>query len=80
MNKFLIYRFLIGMKKKNLFNVKYDRVYLMLNALKMKSFDYKSIALPTELQGHISFFNMKINIIKLFLMFVNMMKYYCSTI
>ena len=47
-----IYRFLIGMKKKNLFNVKYVRVYLMLNALKMKSFDYKSIALPAELQGH----------------------------
>ena len=52
MNKFLIYRFLIGIKKKNLFNVKYVSVYLMLNALKMKSFDYKSIALPTELQGH----------------------------
>jgi len=40
------------MKKKNLFNVKYVSVYLMLNALKMKSFDYKSIALPAELQGH----------------------------
>ena len=38
-------------EKKNLFNVKYVRVYLMLNALKMKSFDYKSIALPAELQG-----------------------------
>ena len=25
----------------------------MLNALKMKSFDYKSIALPAELQGHL---------------------------
>ena len=49
-----IYRFLIGMKKKNLFNVKYVRVYLMLNALKMKSFDYKSIALPAELQGLVS--------------------------
>ena len=48
-----IYRFLIGMKKKNLFNVKYVSVYLMLNALKMKSFDYKSIALPAELQGHL---------------------------
>ena len=55
MNKFLIYRFLIGMKKKNLFNVKYVRVYLMLNALKMKSFDYKSIALPAELQGRTLF-------------------------
>ena len=42
------------MKKKNLFNVKYVRVYLMLNALKMKSFDYKSIALPAELQGLVS--------------------------
>ena len=44
-----IYRFLIGMKKKNLFNVKYVRVYLMLNALKMKFIDYKSVALPIEL-------------------------------
>ena len=57
MNKFSIYRFLIGMKKKNLFNVKYVRVYLMLNALKMKSFDYKSIALPAELQGRKTFCN-----------------------
>ena len=48
-----IYRFLIGMKKKNLFNVKYVRVYLMLNDVDMKSFDYKSIALPAELQGHL---------------------------
>ena len=47
-----IYRFLIGMKKKNLFNVKYVRVYLMLNDVDMKSFDYKSIALPAELQGY----------------------------
>ena len=47
-----IYRYVIGMEKKNLFNIKYVRVYLMLNALKMKSFDYKSIALPAELQGH----------------------------
>ena len=47
-----ICRSLIGMKKKNLFNVKYASVYLMLNALMMKSYDYKSIALPTELQGH----------------------------
>ena len=51
MNKFLIYRFLIGIKKKNLFNVKYVRVYLMLSDVDMKSFDYKSIALPAELQG-----------------------------
>jgi len=40
------------MKKKNLFNVKYVRVYLMLNALHVKPIDYKSIALPAELQGH----------------------------
>ena len=40
------------MKKKNLFNVKYVRVYLMLNALHVKPIDYKSIALPVELQGH----------------------------
>ena len=40
------------MRKKNLFNVKYASVYLMLNALSMKSVDYKSIALPAELQGH----------------------------
>ena len=46
-----ICRSLIGMKKKNLFNVKYASVYLMLNALMMKSYDYKSIALPAELQG-----------------------------
>ena len=49
MNKFLIYRFLIGMKKKNLFNVKYVSVYLMLNAMSMKFIDYKSVALPIEL-------------------------------
>ena len=42
------------MKKKNLFNVKYASVYLMLNALMMKSYDYKSIALPAELQGLVS--------------------------
>ena len=48
----MICRSLIGMKKKNLFNVKYASVYLMLNALMMKSVDYKSIALPAELQGH----------------------------
>ena len=47
-----IYRYVIGMKKKNLFNVKYVRVYLMLNALCVKPIDYKSIALPAELQGH----------------------------
>ena len=62
MDKFLIYRFLIGMKKKNLFNVKYASVYLMLNALMLKSYDYKSIALPAELQGHLvneQLFNLK---------------------
>ena len=37
--------------------------------------DYKSIALPAELQGHICFFNMKLNIIKLFLISVYVMKY-----
>ena len=47
-----IYRYVIGMKKKNLFNVKYVSVYLMLNTLSMKFIDYKSIALPAELQGH----------------------------
>ena len=47
-----IYRYVIGMKKKNLFNVKYVRVYLMLNALCVKPIDYKSFALPAELQGH----------------------------
>ena len=50
----MICRSLIGMKKKNLFNVKYASVYLMLNALMMKSYDYKSIALPAELQGLVS--------------------------
>ena len=50
------------MKKKNLFNVKYVRVYLMLNAVCVKPFDYKSIALPAELQGHLVnglFFSLK---------------------
>ena len=51
-SKITICQSLIGMKKKNLFNVKYASVYLMLNALMMKSYDYKSIALPAELQGH----------------------------
>ena len=54
------------MKKKNLFNVKYVRDYLMLNALKMKSFDYKSIALPAELQGLKMFCIMILQIIKIF--------------
>ena len=40
------------MRKKILFKVKYVRVYLMLNALCVKPIDYKSIALPAELQGH----------------------------
>ena len=39
------------MRKKILFKVKYVRVYLMLNALHVKPIDYKSIALPAELQG-----------------------------
>ena len=47
-----IYRHVIGMKKKNLFNVNYVRVYLMLNAVSVNTIDYKSIALPAELQGH----------------------------
>jgi len=47
-----IYRHVIGMRKKILFKVKYVRVYLMLNALCVKPIDYKSIALPAELQGH----------------------------
>ena len=51
---FMICRSLIGMKKKNLFNLKYASVYLMLNALMMKSYDYKSISLPAELQGLVS--------------------------
>ena len=48
-----IYRHVIGMKKKNLFNVNYVRVYLMLNAVSVNTIDYKSIALPAELQGHL---------------------------
>ena len=39
------------MRKKILFKVKYASVYLMLNALMLKFIDYKSIALPAELQG-----------------------------
>jgi len=54
------------MKKKNLFNVKYVSVYLMLNALKMKFIDYKSIALPAELQGHISFVLIILSLINIF--------------
>ena len=48
-----IYRHVIGMRKKILFKVKYVRVYLMLNALCVKPIDYKSIALPAELQGRL---------------------------
>ena len=59
-SEFMICRSLIGMKKKNLFNVKYVSVYLMLNALKMKSFDYKSIALPAELQGLAQIYKSKV--------------------
>ena len=54
------------MKKKNLFNVKYVRVYLMLNALKMKFIDYKSIALPTELQGLMNYLLTILKLIKVF--------------
>ena len=48
-----IYRYVIGMRKKILFKVKYTSVYLMLNAVSVNTIDYKSIALPAELQGHI---------------------------
>ena len=41
------------MRKKILFKVKYTSVYLMLNAVSVNTIDYKSIALPAELQGHI---------------------------
>ena len=44
----------IRIKLLNLFCLNYASVYLMLNAVcetKLKSVDYKSIALPTELQG-----------------------------
>ena len=40
----------------NLFWLNYASVYMMLNAVnqkRMKFIDYKSIALPAELQGHI---------------------------
>ena len=39
------------MRKKIFFKVKYVRVYLMLNAVSVNTIDYKSIALPAELQG-----------------------------
>ena len=45
----------IRIKLLNLFCLNYASVYLMLNAVcetKLKSVDYKSIALPAELQGH----------------------------
>ena len=60
-----IYRHVIGMRKKILFKVKYVRVYLMLNALCVKPIDYKSIALPAELQGHKLFCIMNLRFIKL---------------
>ena len=44
----------IRIKLLNLFCLNYASVYLMLNAVcetKLKSVDYKSIALPAELQG-----------------------------
>ena len=53
----------------NLFCLNYASVYLMLNAVnetRMKLIDYKSIALPAELQGHIQFFNIIYGIIKYF--------------
>ena len=49
----------------NLFCLNYASVYLMLNAVnetRMKLIDYKSIALPAELQGLVSnnrFFSLK---------------------
>ena len=61
-----IYRHVIGMKKKNLFNVKYVRVYLMLNAVSVNTIDYKSIALPAELQGHNRFLLRNVKLIKIF--------------
>ena len=54
------------MRKKNLFNVKYVRVYLMLNAVSVNTIDYKSIALPAELQGHICFLLRNLKLIKNF--------------
>ena len=80
MNKFLIYRFLIGIKKKNLFNVKYVSVYLMLNAMSMNFIDYKSIALPAELQGHLLFLIIYLILINIFFCFVYMKKNYRCTI
>ena len=65
------------MKKKNLFNVKYVRVYLMLNALKMKFIDYKSIALPAELQGrHVIFEYLFYNVRFYNKKFINYLFYY----
>ena len=52
----------IRIKLLNLFCLNYASVYLMLNAVcetKLKSVDYKSIALPTELQGHKSIANLQ---------------------
>jgi len=54
------------MRKKILFKVKYVRVYLMLNALCVKPIDYKSIALPAELQGHNRFLLRNVKLIKIF--------------
>ena len=54
------------MRKKILFKVKYVRVYLMLNAVSVNTIDYKSIALPAELQGHSGFLLRNLKLIKNF--------------
>ena len=54
------------MRKKIFFKVKYVRVYLMLNAVSVNTIDYKSIALPAELQGHNRFLLRNLILIKNF--------------
>ena len=44
------------------------------------SVDYKSIALPAELQGHERFFNIILFIFKKLFLLIYVVKNYCSTI
>ena len=73
----------IRIKLLNLFCLNYASVYLMLNAVcetKLKSVDYKSIALPAELQGLDGYLLIFFKLIKLFFTFHYMMKYNSCTI
>ena len=80
MNKFLICRFLVGVYKNKIiesFLLKLCYCLLELNAVcetKLKSVDYKSIALPAELQGRSVLFIIYSLLIKIFFYLVYMKK------